>query len=501
MKRTIITTLLLVLFTMTGIAQSAYSDLLNALYWSQNAANAGTSEQAASFASQAFQGGSNYNSGHSSGYSGYSYGTTITAAPSRRRSATNMSNVGLKISSSGYNRGAELARYYAEMRAERARLVEERRQRMVNSYMQTQYEKNQKREASWQMYIANNSQAKPFSQEAVVNFISNGLPGNVIIDDNGIQNMLPEALLEGTESEYESREILEKRLKNREDLSDEEWDYLIARKKEEVARLEEEKKELEESIGKTLVGLESPKDYNGHENTLNRNEIDQDRPLYVNIDNAYLEKENRYISNDNDNFQRLSNNDTEGGAVGKTSRDNRTENANGGSSSNLITEAYKVGSGFVKKTNDETVYINEALGITVPGSEIINNWNSELSDFESALRDVKEVSGNAFVGNLPDLASNFETIIKAEVIDPLKDKAADVMISLANKYTNTKNMIKNVGNPLKKAVSGFTDTILKGALRAEITGEYDNYGKEVYKGASRFDGKVARSAQDYLYNK
>lgn len=237
--KTIIIVLPLFFFAMKGVAQSAYGDLLHALEYSQNAANAanaGNYAGAYSFASHTFDGGGSYHgSGSSHNHSsGYGYGSTVASPQPGRRTATNMSNVGLKIGSSGYNRGAELARYYAEQRVERARLKAEREERMVNSYMQMHYDNSIPREASWLMYIDNNSHAKPFSQEEIYEFISNGLPGNVIIDDNGMMNMAPEALLEGSGGTLKSQE---------EDLA-----LLLAQALKRKAELEEEKKRLEEAI-------------------------------------------------------------------------------------------------------------------------------------------------------------------------------------------------------------------------------------------------------------
>lgn len=261
MKKIIIAALALVFITVTSIAQPAYSDLINALNYSQNGP-----------AHAAFDGSAQYYNYYWNRTSGYISGSSVSRTTPGRRAATNMSNVGLKISSSGYNQGANLARLYAERRAERARLAAERRQRMVDSYMQTQYEKNQNREASWQMFIANNSQAKPFSQETINDFVSNGLPGNVIIDDNGSLNLLPEVLLEGTEgmpetleerlkkmNDYEIDQFAEElnnKLDNGEDLSDEEWDFLIARENERearIAQLEEEQRKVEEEVNKRLL--------------------------------------------------------------------------------------------------------------------------------------------------------------------------------------------------------------------------------------------------------
>ena len=218
---------MLLLFTgKHTLAQSAYNDLWHALDYSQRAANASTNESAAYWASHAFDGGvgnhyySGYNAGQNYGYSG----TTITYASHNRRHATNMSNVGLKTSSSGYNQGAELARFYAEqraaVRAERIRRETERRERLIASYMDRQYATSQKRGDMAKAFVYNNSTAKPLSPEVVNEIISNGLSGNLVIDDDGQQYFLPESLLEGA---GEMHETIEEKLKN---MSDEEIENL-----------------------------------------------------------------------------------------------------------------------------------------------------------------------------------------------------------------------------------------------------------------------------------
>ena len=224
--RTFIVALPFAFFAMTGAAQSAYSDLMHALQWSQNAANASNNEAAAHYSAGAFYDTPSY------GYNtpSHSYGTTITHGNSeRRRSTTNMSNVGLKTGSSGYNRGAELASFYAEqraaVRAERIRRETERRERLIASYMERQYVTSQKRGdmAKADMakaFVYNNSTAKPLSPEAVNEIISNGLSGNLVIDDDGQQYFLPEMLLEGA---GETHETLEEKLKR---MSDEEIENL-----------------------------------------------------------------------------------------------------------------------------------------------------------------------------------------------------------------------------------------------------------------------------------
>lgn len=276
----LILTTILILFTGKHIlAQSAYNDLLNALYYSQRAANASTNESAAYWASHAFDDGngnhnySGYNAGHNYGFSG----ATITYANHNRRRATNISNVGLKTGSSGYNQGAELARFYAEqraaVRAERIRRETEKREKQIASYMDRQYAKSQKRGDIAKAFIYNNSTAKPLSPETISEIISNGLSGNLIIDDEGQQYYIPEMLLEGA---GKTHEILEDKLKhmsdedienlaeelnkkndNGEELSDEELDFLIAKALEHKANLEEEITQLEEAIAKK-DGEETP---------------------------------------------------------------------------------------------------------------------------------------------------------------------------------------------------------------------------------------------------
>lgn len=309
----IIAAVSLVFITITSVAQPAYSDLMNALYYSQN----GPAHAAFDGSGQYY----NYYWGHTSSNNS---GSSVSRATPRRRTATNMSNVGLKTSSSGYNRGAELARFYAEQRAERARREAERRERMIASYMEKRYAASQERGAMAKAYIYDNSNAKPLSEEAINDIISNGLSGNFIIDDDGDQYFLPEYLLEGSEISDNTLEILEEKLKNGEELSDEEWDILIAQKKEEIARLEEEKRQLEEAnrnaeeeldnneenlsnqsfddISKIQYNELSKNTNESDDNTLksrneidpdeadldeiNLEEVDLDKPLYVNSVNA-----------------------------------------------------------------------------------------------------------------------------------------------------------------------------------------------------------------------
>jgi len=266
----ILATVALTLMAKPIVAQSAYSDLWKALDYSQQAANAGTNESATYWASHAFDGGggnhnySGYNAGHHYNYNG----SSITYASHNRRRATNMSNVGLKTSSSGYNQGAELARFYAEqraaVRAERIRREAERRERLVASYMDRQYATSQKRGDMAKAFIYNNSTAKPLSAETVNRIISNGLSGNLIIDDDGQQYYLPEMLLEGSGKTHETledqlkhmsdeeienlAEDLTEKNNNDEELSDEELDFLIAKALEHKANLEEEITQLEEAI-------------------------------------------------------------------------------------------------------------------------------------------------------------------------------------------------------------------------------------------------------------
>ena len=172
-----------------------------------------------------------------------------------------MSKVGVH-NTSGYNKGAMLADYYATQRAERARREAERRERMVYDYMVKHRAFSGTQEEAWQVFINNNANAKPLSEEEIYDLVSNGLPGNVVIDDNGVANFQPDKLLEGSDETHETLEDrlrkmsdedienyakdLIEQLKNGQKITDEEIDFLYARELERKARLEEERRQLEE---------------------------------------------------------------------------------------------------------------------------------------------------------------------------------------------------------------------------------------------------------------
>ena len=166
-----------------------------------------------------------------------------------------------------------MARRNAEMRAiraERTRQEAERRERILAAYLAPRLESSRKQEEALQIFIANNSQAKIFNQEDKDQLISNGLPGNVVIEDDGQLNMMPEMLLQGTVAPKESledriktmsseeidklAEELNRRYENGEELSDEELDFLIAYEEKKIAELEAqlEKKRLEEEANRRI---------------------------------------------------------------------------------------------------------------------------------------------------------------------------------------------------------------------------------------------------------
>lgn len=274
-KTIVIGALPFVLFSLKGVAQNSGSDLMHAMKYSQSAVNTDSNEKAAAYAAKAFYDTEEYDNIQWNNYKAKRKstanstqatnrtGTTITHGNSEsNRAKTDMSKVGLKTNSSGYNRGAELAKYYAKRRNERAKQESERRERLVNEYM-TKHRENSNNDAeAWLVYIENNSNAKLFSQEDIDRITSNGLHGNLIIEDNGQYNMLPENLLEGTgdtSEPFEEKiknmsdeeidklaEELNNKLDNGEDLTDEEIDFLYARELERKARLEEERRQLEE---------------------------------------------------------------------------------------------------------------------------------------------------------------------------------------------------------------------------------------------------------------
>lgn len=227
----IIAALPLVFMAVTSVAQNAYSDLMNALRYSQNGP-----------ANAAFDGSGkyyNYHWGHNTSSNSRS---GISPYSERRRSPTDMSKIGLKITYSGYNVSAERARRLAEQMAERRERIRremERRERIIASYMAPRYEASQKREIAVKAFIIENSNAKPLSPEEKKEIISNGLSGNFIIDDDGDQYFLPENLLEGA---GEIHEI------NGEEFSDEELDFLLAQALERKAELEEEIRQMEDSL-------------------------------------------------------------------------------------------------------------------------------------------------------------------------------------------------------------------------------------------------------------
>lgn len=158
----------------------------------------------------------------------------------------------------------------------------------------------------------------------------------------------------------------------------------------------------------------------------------------------------------------------------------------------FIKDTYQIGTGFIRKADEGVKYYDEVLGITIPGGEKVRNLNAELNNLENGFKDLGKIVAYSFIGDVPALTSKLREIINAEVIDPLKDKAFNTANSLINKYSSTKDMLKDVGNPLKKSVARLTDTTLKGALKAEKTGDYGGYYKEVTQERLRFGNNVAK---------
>lgn len=219
--------------TVTSVAQNVWSDLEYAVRMSQWAANEPKTETAYNLARSAFDGSDD--SDEDNHYIYY----YIDSRPT-------MSEL------SSYNTGVEWARFYMDMRAERTRLVSERKNRMLVSYLQMVYEKQDQREANLLMFVEYNSQTRPFSQEVRDELISNRLPGNVLIGDDGTRDIMPEALLEGAggqttrtlkdklermsikEIDKFVEELYDKHDKG-EEPSDEEWAFLYAWEKHKVA--------------------------------------------------------------------------------------------------------------------------------------------------------------------------------------------------------------------------------------------------------------------------
>ena len=267
-RKIIIAVLPLAFWAFTLSAQNASGDLMHALNYSKKAAETSDSEEAAYNAARSFydaeESGKNkwnnykkkLNHQSQTNSSQQRTGATITRGSSERnRAKTDMSKVGVH-NTSGYNKGAMLADYYATQRAERARREAERRERMVYDYMVKHRAFSGTQEEAWQVFINNNANAKPFSEEEIRDLISNGLPGNVVIDDNGVANFQPDKLLEGSDETHETledrlrkmsdeeikmfAEDLEERCLNDEQLTDEELDFLDAWEASEIERLKKE---------------------------------------------------------------------------------------------------------------------------------------------------------------------------------------------------------------------------------------------------------------------
>ncbi len=167
-----------------------------------------------------------------------------------------------------------------------------------------------------------------------------------------------------------------------------------------------------------------------------------------------------------------------------------------------LIESYQVGSAFVQNADKELRYINETLGVSIPGSKQISELNSTLNDLETGVKELQDwtiVIVDGDISRFTEKLKTYATNAVAIAVDPYLDKVAESVKTLTNKYTKTTDIISDVGNPLKKAVGRFTNTILEGALKAEKTGEYDGYGRSVYKEASRFNGKLVEMTEKQIY--
>lgn len=168
---------------------------------------------------------------------------------------------------------------------------------------------------------------------------------------------------------------------------------------------------------------------------------------------------------------------------------------------NLAIETFQVGSGFIQNVDEGVRYINETFGVTIPGSKQLSNLNSTFNDLKGGIKEIRDMSIIIIDGDLPKFTEKlkaYATDAVAIAVDPYVDKMVGVANTFANTYTKTTDIITNVGNPLKKAVTGYANTVLTGALEAERTGNSGYYDRLLYKETARFSGKMAEITKSQI---
>lgn len=245
-----------------------------------------------------------------------------------------------------------------------------------------------------------------------------------------------------------------------------------------------------------------------------RNEIDPEKPLYVNINNletVNLGKENEYVYENDDiivpiDIERFNNLEQE--ALWAKPFNKRFPKDEEGVISSLYdfsSSSYKVGSGFIKdgidKANNAINYLEKEYDTKVPYSEKIGEFEEYCEQADVGMK----VAGKAFVGDIVGATAEFvneaRKKAKDEVIDPLIDKAFNTANTLANKYSHTKDLLSTVGNPLKKTTTGTANTIFKGISHAEKTGDPSYLDKTMNKEISKYSREITKWTENYLYKK
>ena len=171
---------------------------------------------------------------------------------------------------------------------------------------------------------------------------------------------------------------------------------------------------------------------------------------------------------------------------------------------NPIIASYQVGAWTFQSAEDGTRYIKDVFGVSIPGSEQLSNLNSTLNDLEGGVKEVRDMAVIIMNADLPGFVDKIKTYATDAVgiaIDPYITKAENSINTLFNKYTNLTDILSDVGKPLNKSVSSFSDTVLKGALNAERTGEFGAYEKSLYQGASRFNHDVVEMVEKRINKK
>ena len=107
----------------------------------------------------------------------------------------------------------------------------------------------------------------------------------------------------------------------------------------------------------------------------------------------------------------------------------------------LVIETFQVGSGFIRNVDEGVRYINEAFGVTIPGSEHLSNLNSTFSNLEGGIKEIRDIAIIIVDGDLPKFTEKlkaYATDAVAIAVDPYVDNVVGSVKSIANQYVNVK---------------------------------------------------------------